>query len=200
MSLDDYVPLPTQLATTFGSAATPPPPAPPPLSLPSPSPGSGNGPRSVRELFIAYLPFLSLNEAVSSPFYTFQFLFKLNCYTWNQVILAIREEDLQVGGISEYSVNHAEDIRRSADMVRRGGSWSWQRSDSPMEKEALLRLQEDYESTIKQAADLWEARKKMAEIRRRRVDSRVTALTNAFTFLYVLLSLSPRLYYSPLGS
>jgi hypothetical protein len=139
--------------------------------------------KSFRELYLSALPFLVPQEVLISPFYTVHHLFRLNRRCWSDVISAIREQDVRVNGISEASVSHVEDIKKTFDIVKRGGSWGWAKSLTPISVESKDNLEEDYTHLLKQADFLWESREKMAAVRRRKSEARWNALTNSFTFL-----------------
>lgn len=118
-----------------------------------------------------------------SPFYAVHHLFRLNRRCWSDVISAIREEDQRIKGISEASVSHVEDIRRSFDIVKRGGSLGWANSMTEATVESKTLLEEDFTHLLKQADFLWDSREKMAAVRRRRSEARWSTLTNSFTFV-----------------
>jgi hypothetical protein len=130
------------------------------------------------------LPLLELHEAAASPFYAFSPLFRLNCSCWIRLIFVIREEDLRLGAISEATpVALVEEVRKCYDVIQRGGSLSWKPSGSAVEEEMKILLQEDFAHALKQAQFLWDNREKMSKAHERRTQSRISALTNAFTFL-----------------
>ena len=140
--------------------------------------------KTFRELYLSVLPNLEPEEVTISPFYAVHHLLRLNCRCWNDVIGTIRDEDHRIGGISEASVNHVEDIRKTFDVVKRGGTFGWTKSLTPITVEAKANLEEDFTHLLKQADFLWETREKMAAVRRRRAEARWNALTNSFTFMY----------------
>ena len=123
---------------------------------------------------------------VASPFYAIHMLYRLNRRCWSDIITAIREQDRRIGGISEASVSHVEDIRRCFDQVKRGGSLGWNPGSSATVTETKVKLEEDFTHLLKQADFLWESREKMGRVSHRRAEARWTALTNAFTFLYAV--------------
>lgn len=149
-------------------------------NIPAPVPRTS---RSFRELYLCAIPFLDPEEVILSPFYAVHHLFRLNRRCWSDVISAIREEDQRINSISEASVSHVEDIRRSFDIVKRGGSLGWANSPTPLTVESKTLLEEDFTHLLKQADFLWESREKMAAVRRRRSEARWNALTNSFTFV-----------------
>lgn len=154
-------------------------------NLPPPVPRT---PKSFRELYLDAIPFLDAEEAIASPFYAVHHLFRINRRCWSDVISAIRDEDQRIHGISEASVSHIEDIRRSFDIVTRGGSLGWPNHPTPIAAESKTLLVEDFTHLLKQAGFLWDSREKMAAVQRRRSEARWNALTNSFTFVYGALS------------
>lgn len=120
---------------------------------------------------------------MKSPFYLASGLFSLNCFCWNQVITTIREEDARVGGISDTTIGHAEEITKSLSFIERSGSSRWHGSNEKPALDRKAELIEDYKHLVDQIKLLWDNRDKMAEIRKRNSDTRWTALTNAFTYL-----------------
>lgn len=138
---------------------------------------------SFRELYIQSLEFVDLEKAVAAPFYAVASLLRLNCFCWNQIITAIREEDHRTNGISDTSVGHAEEIHKSLDVVKRGGSLGWKCSDEKVARETQEALEEDFRHLVDQSQLLWDTRDKMASIRARASESRWSSLTNAFTYL-----------------
>ncbi|KAI9731942.1 MAG: hypothetical protein M1834_004393 [Cirrosporium novae-zelandiae] len=165
---------------------------PPPPYNPNPNPNLNNHPPiqrtplSFRELYLATFSTLdTTSPPFLSPFYITSFLFRLNYFCWNQVITAIREEDQRQLGISEGSINHKEEIKKNLTMVQRWGSLGWRRSKTPLETERKADLEEDFQHLVNQADLVWEARQKMAELRNRRSDARISTLTNAFTFFSI---------------
>lgn len=148
---------------------------------------------SFRELYLSALPFHDTKALVESPFYAIHILFRLSRRCWSDIITTIREQDQQINGISEASVSHVEDIRRTFDVVKRGGTLGWATSDSPVAAESKARLEEDYTHLLKQADFLWDSREKRAQLGRRKAEARWNALTNAFTFVYGLPDVIPQL-------
>ena len=155
---------------------------PPPFQSPLPPP-KGFEASSFRELYLQSLEFVDLEKAVAAPFYAVASLLRLNCFCWNQIITAIREEDHRINGISDTSVGHAEEIHKSLDVVKRGGSLGWKCSDEKLASETREALEEDFRHLVDQSQLLWDTRDKMASIRARRSESRWSSLTNAFTYL-----------------
>lgn len=97
---------------------------PPPFQSQLPPPES-HRPAAFRELYLRSFEFVDLEAAYASPFYAVSALLRLNCFCWNQIITAIREEDQRINGISDASVGHAEEIKKSLGVVERGGSLGW---------------------------------------------------------------------------
>jgi hypothetical protein len=126
-----------------------------------------------------------MTQVATSPFYAISFLLRLDCFLWNQIIAAIREEDRRIHGISDTTIGHAEEIKKTLDVVKRGGSYGWPGKDEPMTKQSKTALEEDFQHLVEQTNLLWETREKMEAIRQRNSDARWNSLTNAFTYLYV---------------
>lgn len=148
----------------------------------------------MREIYLESFEFIDdLSQVVTSPFYTISFLLRLDCFLWNQIITAIREEDRRIHGISDTTIGHAEEIKKTLDVVKRGGSYGWLGKDDPATKQSQSDLVEDFQHLVEQTNLLWETRDKMAAIRQRNSDARWNSLTNAFTYLYVAAS-QPILY------
>jgi hypothetical protein len=141
--------------------------------------------RSFREIYIDTFRYIELSSAIASPFYAFYFLFRFNYNCWGRVINRIREEDRRIRGISDTTIGHAEDIKKSLGLVQRFGSRGWKGADHPFALVRQRELLEDFEHLIEQTNLLWQEREKVAAIRRRRSEDRWTLLTNAFTFVYV---------------
>lgn len=157
---------------------------PPPLN--SSIPPQGNlSPKSFRELYIESLSLISLASAISSPFYAISNLLRLNCFCWNQIITAIRDEDRRINGISDTTIGHTEEIKKTHAIVERGGSLSWPGRDDAAAKDSQDALKEDFGHLVEQTDFLWSTRAKMEAIQRRNSDTRWTSLTNAFTYMYV---------------
>jgi hypothetical protein len=135
---------------------------------------------SLRELYIQSLEFISLERATKSPLYAVSTILHLNCFLWNQIITAIREEDQKVGGISDTTIGHTEEIKKSYTVVQRGGTLGWHGVD----EETRDSLVEDFKHLVEQTELLWQTRDKMAAIRQRNSEARWSALTNGFTYLY----------------
>jgi hypothetical protein len=135
---------------------------------------------SLRELYIQSLDFISLERATASPLYAVSTILHLNCFLWNQIITAIREEDQRLGGISDTTIGHAEEIKKSYTIIQRGGTLGWHGRD----EETRESLVEDFKHLVEQTELLWQTRDKMAAIRQRNSETRWSALTNAFTYLY----------------
>ncbi|KUJ08650.1 uncharacterized protein LY89DRAFT_676565 [Mollisia scopiformis] len=139
--------------------------------------------KSFRQLYLDSFDYVNLDYAVKSPFILVSSLFGLNCFCWNQVITTIREEDARVGGISDTTIGHAEEITKTLSAIERGGSYKWHGKDEQPAQARKAELIEDYNHLVDQIKLLWETRDKMADIRKRNSDTRWTALTNAFTYL-----------------
>ncbi|MCJ1296442.1 hypothetical protein MMC34_008008 [Xylographa carneopallida] len=175
----------------FINAVVTPPPFNPSASLPPPV---ERRPHTFRELYLSGLFFLKPEEMVRSPFYTIHMLFRLSRRCWSDVITAIREQDSRINGISEASVNHVEDIRRTFDIVKRGGSLGWIKCSSHEVLEVGEKLEEDFTHLLKQADFLWDSREKRAQVTRRKAEARWNALTNAFTFVFVPITVISGIY------
>ena len=141
-------------------------------------------PKSIRELYLQTFEFLNLEQAVTSPLYTIQYIFRLNGYCWSQVISEIREEDQKLRDISHSSISHMEEIRKTFTVVQRGGSLGWRSVDTPVTTKLKIYLEEDFKHLLDQADLLWETRAKRAAIRQQEARAREKALTNSFTYLY----------------
>ncbi|KAF2759124.1 hypothetical protein EJ05DRAFT_509986 [Pseudovirgaria hyperparasitica] len=153
------------------------------------------GPKTFRELYIEMLASSNLAEAALSPFVAFSPLFKLNCYTFNQLMYTFRQEDAKVEGVSElYPVNLTEEIRRSLESVERGGSLGWKASSTPFEQDTKERLREDFNYALKSSEMLWQAREKYNDTHHRRTNARISALANAFAFFFAPISLISSIY------
>ena len=143
------------------------------------------GLKSIRELYIeSFEPFEAMNfaEAVKSPFYTISSLFKLNCFCWNQIIEAIREEDFKIRGISNISVNHTEYIKRCLSIVERNGTLGWFGREEPLTRETKEALEEDFKHLVNETDLLWQIRDKLATIQKGRSEAKWKTLTNVFTY------------------
>lgn len=146
-------------------------------------------PKSFRELYLETFAFVDLAYASASPFYAISYLLRLNCFCWDKVITNIREEDHRINGVSDTTVGHAEEIQRSLAVVQRSGSLGWQGSGNQFVIETRGRLEEDFKHLVDQTDLLWQTREKMAATRRQKAETRWTALTNTFTYLYASLPL-----------
>lgn len=149
-------------------------------------------PKSFRELYLETFGYLNLADASASPFYAISYLLRLNCFCWDKVITNIREEDHRINGVSDTTVGHAEEIRRSLSVVQRSGSLGWRGSEERFVIETRKRLEEDFKHLVDQTDLLWETREKMAATRRQKAETRWTALTNTFTYVYASLPLISR--------
>jgi Mg2+ and Co2+ transporter CorA len=153
-------------------------------------------PKTFRQLYMETFDFstFSLEEATKSPFYAVQYLLRLNGYCWNEVIQNIREEDERIGDISDSSVGQVEIISKTLRLIQRGGSLGWKGADRQHTAEAREKLEEDFRHLKDQAELLWETREKMNSIRSKKAEARWNALTNAFTFFFVPISLISSVY------
>ena len=142
-------------------------------------------PKSIREIYLESFEFTDLTEIIISPFYAVSFLLRLDCFLWNQIITAIREEDHRIHGISDTTIGHAEEIMKTLQVVKRAGSYGWLGRDEPKTKESKTALEEDFEHLVEQTNLLWETRDKMQAVRQRNSEARWSSLTNAFTYLYI---------------
>ena len=86
-------------------------------------------------------------------------------------------------------MGHAEEIKKSLDTVKRGGSLGWRGREDEKSKEVQEALEEDFKHLVDQTDLLWKTREKMATIRQKSSETRWNTLTNAFTYMYVLSSL-----------
>ncbi|TVY39146.1 hypothetical protein LSUB1_G004932 [Lachnellula subtilissima] len=167
----------------------------PPPSFQSPRPASTTlKPKSIRQLYLESFEYLDLAQATTSPFYATSNLFRINCFCWNQIITAIREQDRLINGISDTSVGHVEEIKRSLAIVQRGGSFVWAGKDEKATKESKEALQEDFQHLVEQTDLLWQTRSKLAKMRQSRSEARWTALTNAFTYLFAPITIISGIY------
>ncbi|KAH9208185.1 hypothetical protein DL95DRAFT_345754 [Leptodontidium sp. 2 PMI_412] len=158
---------------------------PPPASL---------EPRTFRELYLKSFRSVDVLHVPASPFYAVSSLFRLNCYCWNEIIAAIRAEDNRIQGISDTSVGHTEEIKKSLTVVQRGGSLGWPGRDEPISKQSQTALEEDFKHLVNQTDLLWQIREKMAAIQRRNADTRWTSLTNAFTYIFAPVTIMTGIY------
>jgi hypothetical protein len=166
----------------------------PPLFKSAIPPNPNPSLKSFRELYISSFEYLSLPTATLSPFYTIHNLLRLNCYYWSQIITSIRDEDQRINGISDTTVGHAEEIQKSLAVVKRGGSLGWKGKDEELTVEARKRLEEDFEHLVGETELLWTAREKMATIRQRKSETRWTALTNTFTYVFAPVTIVSGVY------
>ncbi|KAH0551635.1 hypothetical protein GP486_007149, partial [Trichoglossum hirsutum] len=121
--------------------------------------GSGwTGPKSFRQLYLESFEDLDLDQATASPFYAVHYLLRLNCYCWNLVVNCIRDEDRRINGISDTSVTHVEEIKKSLSVVKRGGSLGWRGRDDGRARESREALEEDFQHLVEQTDLLWQAR------------------------------------------
>ncbi|MCJ1474964.1 hypothetical protein MMC13_003624 [Lambiella insularis] len=178
LSINSVLPPPPFLPTTYDNI-------PPPVKQKM---------HTFRELFLSALPFQETKVMVESPFYTIHMLFRLNRRCWSDIITTIREQDQQINSISEASVSHVEHVRKTFDVVKRGGSLGWATSISPVAIEAKAKLEEDFTHLLKQADFLWDSREKRAQLGRRKAEARWNALTNAFTFVFVPITVISGIY------
>ena len=156
---------------------------PPPYESQLP-PGIIQEPKSFRELYIETIEFLDLEQAVASPFYAIHYIIRLNGYCWSQLISEIREEDQRLKDISNSSIGHIEEIKKTFTVVQRGGSLGWKGLDTPKAAEIRKYLEGDFKHLLDQADLLWETRSKIATIRQQEARAREKALPNSFTYLY----------------
>jgi len=162
--------------------------SPPPFGSDLP-PRRPTDPKTFREIFLESFEFLDLRHVCASPFFAMHNLFRLNCFCWNQIITAIREEDHRINGISDTSVGHAEEIKRSLSAIRRGGTLGWKGREEECTKESLELLEEDFAHLVEQTELLWTSRDKIAAIRQQKSEARWTSLTNAFTYLFAPITI-----------
>jgi hypothetical protein len=150
-------------------------------------------PKSFRELYLESFEYKVVlpEKALLSPLYALGPIFRLNCFCWNEVISAIRDEDRRLNGISDTTVGHTEEIKKSLSLVERGGSIGWKGAELEQTVDVKEKLVEDFKHLVEQTDYLWQARAKMAAIRERKSETRWNTLTNAFTYLYVPPSLFP---------
>ncbi len=144
-------------------------------------------PKSIREIYLESFEFVDLAQVPTSPLYGVSFLLRLDCFLWNQIITAIREEDHRIHGISDTTIGHAEEIKKTLDVVKRGGSYGWPGKDEPITRPCKTALEEDFQHLVEQTNLLWETREKMAAIRQKDREARWNSLTNAFTYLCVVI-------------
>ena len=164
---------------------------PPPFRLPvevTTTSSVSHEPQSLRQLYLSTLDFIDSEEATRSPFYATHFLFILNGFCWNQVIDLTRDRDEKINGISGTSVSQVEEIKKTFDIIQRGGSLGWRRAQTALEAETKAIAEENFTHLLNQANLLWETRNKRNTVRQQKREARVSALTNSFTFLYGHLS------------
>ncbi|KAH7389211.1 hypothetical protein BKA64DRAFT_758430 [Cadophora sp. MPI-SDFR-AT-0126] len=155
---------------------------PPPFGSQLP-PSASLDPRTFRELYLKSFRSIDVLQVPISPFYAVASLFRLNCYCWNEIITAIRTEDQRVQGISDTSVGHTEEIKKSLSIVQRGGSFGWAGREEPITKQTQADLEEDFKHLVDQTDLLWQVRRKMATIQTRNSETRWNSLTNAITYM-----------------
>ena len=80
-------------------------------------------------------------------------------------------------------MGHAEEIKKNASLVSRGGSTTWKGAEEKWTQEAKQALVEDFQHLVGQTDLLWDNRDKMAAIRQRRSETRWTTLANTFTYV-----------------
>lgn len=172
-------------------------------SLNQTSPPSFNDPRpplttlspvSLREKYLETFAFLDLHHATLSPFYAVSYLFRLNCLFWTQVITSIRDEDRRIHGISDTTIGHVEEIQKSLRCLQRGGSSGWPGRDTPKAVETRQALEEDFKHLIGQTDLLWQTRAKMAAVKQHQSETRWTALTNTFTYVFAPITIISGIY------
>lgn len=139
--------------------------------------------RSYRELYIQSFSFVDLSKLADSPFFAISNLLLINYYCWNEIISRIREEDHRIGGISDTSTGHTEDIKKSLSVVQRSGSLGWKGNETAQAVDMRNRLEEDFKHLVNETDLLWKARDNLAQIRQQKSESRWNTLTNAFTYL-----------------
>jgi hypothetical protein len=140
-------------------------------------------PKSIREIYLESFESIDLTQVAASPLYSISFLLQLDCFLWNQIITTIREEDHRIHGISDTTIGHAEEIKKTLDVVKRGGSYGWSGKDEPITRQCKAALEEDFQHLVEQTNLLWETREKMSAIQQRNREARWNSLTNAFTYL-----------------
>ncbi|KAH8748794.1 hypothetical protein BGZ57DRAFT_144085 [Hyaloscypha finlandica] len=151
-------------------------------------------PKSIREIYLESFESVDLAQVTTSPLYGVSFLLRLDCFLWNQIITAIREEDHRIHGISDTTIGHAEEIKKTLDFVKRGGSYGWAGKDEPITRECKAALEEDFQHLVEQTNLLWETREKMSAVRQRDREARWNSLTNAFTYLFAPITIITGVY------
>ena len=86
-------------------------------------------------------------------------------------------------------MGHAEEIKKSLATVERGGSLAWPGRDDPLTMKTREALEEDFQHLVDQTDLLWQTRDKLAAIRQTNSETRWNTLTNAFTYLYVAVTI-----------
>lgn len=87
-------------------------------------------------------------------------------------------------GISDKSVSHSEEIKKSLSIVERGGSLGWRGREEKKTKEVQAALEEDFKHLVDQTDLMWKTRDRMASIKQKNSEARWTTLTNVFTYVY----------------
>jgi len=103
-------------------------------------------------------------------------------------------EDQRVQGISDTSVGHTEEIKKSLSIVQRGGSYGWPGREESITKQTQADLEEDFKHLVEQTDLLWQIRKKMAAIQTRNSETRWNSLTNAITYIFAPVSIMTGIY------
>lgn len=167
----------------------------PPPSFKAPRPPSTTLPiASLREKYLETFAFLDLQHATISPFYAVSYLFRLNCLFWTQVITSIRDEDRRIHGISDTTIGHVEEIQKSLRCLQRGGSTGWPGGNTPLTVETRLALEEDFKHLVGETDLLWQTREKMAAVKQHQAETRWTALTNTFTYVFAPVTIISGVY------
>lgn len=166
---------------------------PPSFTSPRPQPTTQSS-KSFRELYLGAFSHLDVQTAITSPFYTISPLLRFNCFGWGRVITSIRDEDRRIHGVSDTTVGHAEEIKKSLSLVQRGGSLGWKGADVSLVKETKERLAEDFKHLMRETELLWETRDKMASNRRQKAERRWSALTNTFTYVFAPITIISGIY------
>ncbi|PMD37823.1 hypothetical protein L207DRAFT_584747 [Hyaloscypha variabilis F] len=151
-------------------------------------------PKSIREIYLESFDLVDLSQIAASPLYGVSFLLRLDCFLWNQIITAIREEDRRIHGISDTTIGHTEEIKKTLDIVKRYGSYGWPGQDFPVTKQCKVDLEEDFQHLVEQTDLLWDNRDKMAAIRQKNSEARWNSLTNAFTYLFAPVTIISGIY------
>lgn len=151
-------------------------------------------PASLREKYLETFNFLDLQQATLSPFYGVSYLFRLNCLFWTQVITSIRDEDRRIHGISDTTIGNVEEIQKSLRCVQRSGSTGWRGGDVAQAISTRLALEEDFKHLIGETDLLWQTRAKMAAVKQHQSETRWTALTNTFTYVFAPVTIITGVY------